>query len=155
MKIQIVKKTYGKKSLYKSLPYKACCKEGGFNDLIKIVVGPEVDEELAPVDKGMVVTVGIEKVYAGSDSGFIPSTTVYSPIHYCPYCGEKFEYEYVGEEDISEAVTSLEKASDQIRKAKEATDSLKEVKELNRKAEELFKQREALITSNVCVVEED
>lgn len=155
MKIQILKKTYSRKVLYRSIADNLCCADIRFDDLIKIVVGPEVEDVLFHLDKGMVVTVGIEKVYPGSDSGFIPSTKLYSPIYFCPYCGERFEYEYLGEEDISGSVNILEDSIDKLKADKYSSDSVKERKLLDEKIEDLRKEYDRLTTSNVIVIDED
>lgn len=123
MKIELVKLIYDdgkrKKISYKHNPLKYCCKELGNNDYICIKGGFSTKNNCVDL-KLHIVVEDYEHNY-----DFHNHCKDYYPISYCPFCGEKIEYEIIKEIDITLLREKLVDKLKEVQEQGESSDSVK------------------------------
>lgn len=138
MKIELVKLDFDDESVYKYKPMSFCCNKLKDNLIIQLTDGMYCEDKNLDYDDMPRMCIVLHEVW--NEWGEDMESDTYYPIKFCPFCGEKIEYELVAEEDIDNEYQRLSRERDILFKGAQVTDSKSREKDLREKVHELDKK---------------
>lgn len=136
MKVNLVKLNFDDDSTYKYKPMSFCCDKLKDNPIIQLTEAMYYkDSDYDDIPRMCFVH---HEEWTEWEEDMERDT--YYQIDHCPFCGEKFEYELVAEEDVDEECQRLERERDILWRGAQTTDSKSQAEHLYGEVRELDKK---------------